>query len=536
MRLKEVLKKVKVHHWLMLAVLIAISSSLIVSNIFVRKNIEQVGMSKIKEDIKRVAETVAKEEFIIESVKERNNQETIQGYTLNLTHATNTDFIVVLDTEGIRFSHPKSEVVGKPFSNMKEAKRVLGGDDYYSRQVGVLGEGYRYFIPIKDKQNNIVGAVCVGLTQKNIKAENDSLLAPLKFGWLIGVLIGLVLTTIIAYRLKKVLLGLEPSELALRFVEKDIINDEIDEGIVAISLNGEVVLMNLSFREMFPEAVIKKGESSYLDKELVKSLFGGTVGSKIKSKNEVMYLNGLELLVSKSPIIINKKVTGAVATIRNQSEFKQLMFELSGTQQYIDSLRSQTHEFMNKLYIVSGLIELDQYEEAKHYIASVQEKHQKEIGDFSTKIKNPVMLGFLIGKVNEANEKHITVELTEETYIPDIVMGTSGYSFLQVIGNLIDNAIEAITKVNQKEATILLEFTYDESSRSIFATVANDGPQIKMKPVESVFWKQTSTKGKGRGYGLYICKGIVESHKGTISVQSTEEETEFTLEFPLIEG
>ena len=84
-------------------------------------------MSKIKEDIKRVAETVAKEEFIIESVKKRDNQDTVQGYTLNLTHATNTDFIVVLDTEGIRFSHPKSEVVGKPFSNMKEAKRVLDG-------------------------------------------------------------------------------------------------------------------------------------------------------------------------------------------------------------------------------------------------------------------------------------------------------------------------------------------------------------------------------------------------------------------------
>ena len=81
-----------------------------------------------------------------------------------------------------------------------------------------------------------------------------------------------------------------------------------------------------------------------------------------------MYLNGIETISSVTPLFSNDRFLGAVATLRNRSEVMKLMEELGGTKQYINSMRAQTHEFMNKLHVISGLIDLKKYEEVTHFI------------------------------------------------------------------------------------------------------------------------------------------------------------------------
>lgn len=307
----------------------------------------------------------------------------------------------------------------------------------------------------------------------------------------------------------------------------------MNEGIIALDTNSNVILINSSFKKMFP----KYGEKSYkklvLDKEIKQVIFQDIFHNPRKIKEELVYFSGLELLISVSPIFRDNRFIGAVATIKDQSEFKQLMFELSGTEKYVGALRAQTHEFMNKLHIISGLIELERYSEVGEYVADIQKNHQVEIGQLNLSIKNPLVLGFLIGKINEGNEKHIQIALSENSAIPDLVLGATGYSFLQVLGNFIDNGMEAIVEGKQTDGRILVELTYEEESNTLFATVANNGPIIADEVKDQLFKENISTKGKSNGYGLYICKGIVDSQKGKIDFTSSEYETVFQVEFPL---
>lgn len=525
-------KKLKIYHYMILITLISVIISLIVSTVFVQNKFSDFNVYKIKKDISRIAKQMATEDSIIENLKKGNSEE-IDRYTSQIAQAAEVDFIVVIDTEGLRLSHPDKASIGKPFSNQGEIKRTLNGESYFSIQVGVLGKGSRYFTPIYDKSNKVIGVVCVGIIDKNIKSLQKSLTSPLLYGSLIGAAVGLIMTLILSFRLKKATLGLEPAELGLKYIEKDLINDEVNDGIIALSANNEIMLINSSFKKIFPNSFHWVGKQRYLNPEIKEVIFQDVFVEKLKIKEELIYFSGLELLVNVSPIFRDNQFIGAVATIKDQSEFKQLMFELSGTEKYVGALRAQTHEFMNKLHIISGLIELERYDEVETYISSIQKNHEAKIGQLNLSIKNPIMLGFLIGKINEGSEKHIQIKLTENSSIPDLYLGSSGYSFLQVLGNLIDNAIEAIASNNQDNGRILIDLTFEVASQTLFATVANNGPEIDVEIKDLIFNENISTKGRSNGYGLYICKGIVDSQNGEITMTSSQYETVFHVEFPL---
>lgn len=525
-------KKFKIYHLVMFIMICSITVSLILSAVFVQSKIVNINLDKIKHDILRVTNVVVNDKEIVENI-ETGNQSAIQINTKKLAEASDVDFIVVMDRKAIRLSHPEEKVIGQPFSNQGEAKRALQGEAYYSEQVGVLGKGFRYFKPIYNEQQDIIGAVCVGMTDKNISSLKKMLSSPLQLGWLVGIFVGILMTLIMSRQLKKVTLGLEPAELALKYIEKDLINDEVNEGIVALDTDGIVILVNSSFKKMFPNSYYEQSTKRFLNPEVQEVIFQDVFKNPRKIQDELVYFTGLELLVSVSPIYRDSRFIGAVATIKDQSEFKQLMFELSGTEKYVGALRAQTHEFMNKLHIISGLIELERYNEVGEYVADIQKNHQVEIGHLNLRIKNPLVLGFLIGKINEGNEKHIHISLSENSDIPDLVLGATGYSFLQVLGNIIDNGMEAIISTEQADGRILVELTCDEDNQTIFATVVNNGPAISESIKEQLFNENISTKGKSNGYGLYICKGIVESQNGSINFSSSEYETVFQVEFPL---
>lgn len=517
---------------MIIIMLLSVGVSLAVPTVFIRNKLAEFNVQKIYKDIHRIADQMATDDTVIKNL-ESGDGDAINSYAKKIALASEMDFVVIVNREGIRLSHPDPDSVGKPFSNQEEVQRTLAGESYYSKRAGVLGQGSRYFTPIHNQSGKIIGVVCVGVVDKNIETLQETLTEPLFIGGLIGGLIGLAMIALSSYHLRKVTLGLEPTELALKYIEKDLINDEVNEGIVALSDTNEIMLINTSFKELFPNSCFEVDQVSFLNLEVKEAIFQDTLETRRKIKDELVYFSGLELVVSVSPIFRDNRFLGAVATIKDQSEFKQLMFELSGTEKYVGALRAQTHEFMNKLHIISGLIELERYEDVEAYISDTQKNHQQEIGQLNLSIKNPIMLGFLIGKINEGNEKHIHVVLTEQSYIPDLTLGNEGYAFLQVLGNLIDNAMEAITDNQQENGRVLIELTYDESMKLLIATVANNGPEISDHIRPYIFNENISSKGRSNGYGLYICKGIVDSQGGSITFTSSPYETVFQVEFPI---
>ncbi|WP_338356807.1 Spo0B domain-containing protein, partial [Enterococcus faecium] len=77
--------------------------------------------------------------------------------------------------------------------------------------------------------------------------------------------------------------------------------------------------------------------------------------------------------------------------------------------QYIHSMRAQTHEFMNKLHVISGLIDLKKYEEVTHFIQQLNQNRDKfsqsvqEVASVDLAKMGLIIVSFTIKEVRDKN-------------------------------------------------------------------------------------------------------------------------------------
>ncbi|QED49893.1 ATP-binding protein [Cytobacillus dafuensis] len=474
----------------------------------------------VKEKLKNIGRMVAKDPRVINEVENDSSSSAIQDYTLEVMESTGVSFVVVLNNELIRKSHPDESVIGKPFSNIEDAKKSLDGSEHFSRQVGVLGEGTRFFTPIWNKEGQQVGIVCVGYVQKTINKElwnaQKNLLLGLGFGLFVGILGALYL----AQQLKKILLGLEPKQIVANIKERDIIIDSVGEGIIAVTPDRKILLQNLNFTKLIKNAKFTGDnmKDGYLDKDIFSTFFCEVFTTGKSISNHVIVVNQFEFIVNIQLIYIENRIYGAVATLRDQSEMQQLIRELSGTEQYIDTLRAQNHKFMNQLHTILGLIELEKYQDVAHFIRVLNADYHREIGFVSDKVKSPAVAGFLLGKTSELKEQGVKLTIDSDSYFPNIKMGEMLHDLLLSMGILLDNAKEAMALTSIKQSTIFLH--YDEEEEVILIEVKDTGIGMDEGLMERIFERGFSTKGGARGYGLDAIQSIVKQYHGLVDVQS----------------
>ena len=509
--------------------------SLIASGLLIKNYVIKQELKRTKDKISSVARITASQGEIIESLEHKSAEIDIQEISLAITKAANVDFVVVLDKELIRLSHPDADVIGQPFSNIPDAKRALEGDSHFSTEDGVLGKGTRYFEPIKNKSGEIIGVVCIGLISKTIDTDISDAQSKLIYGLLFGLGVGVIGATYGAYRIKKILFNLEPYEIANLLYDKEVIENEITECILAINLDREVILLN---REA--SLLLKKIDGSFeiglnqkIPDEIFEALFNATFDKREKSKDQTITLGDIEIIANMSPIFSKEIFSGGVVTFRDQSELTHLVQQLSGTEQYIDSLRAQTHEFMNKMQVIMGMIELKQYDQVTSYMQYLHKNYQSDVGYITDKIKSPAIAGYLLGKVNEAEEKKINFTIMPESYLPELKTDTDIHELLQILGNILTNAFDAVTAENNKQVFLLMK--YEEEGQIIMLDVMDSGTGISEEITHQIFDNRFSTKNHDRGYGLYLVKKIVTAKKGIIEFSAVADGgTHFYVEFPVI--
>ncbi|MBR7381987.1 two-component system sensor histidine kinase DcuS, partial [Klebsiella pneumoniae] len=77
------------------------------------------------------------------------------------------------------------------------------------------------------------------------------------------------------------------------------------------------------------------------------------------------------------------------------------------------------------------------------YIIQTAQNYQTDIGAIQRKVKSPVIAGFLLGKINRAKEAGVTLTLAEESQLPDTANEEQVAVLITVLGNLIENALDA---------------------------------------------------------------------------------------------
>ncbi|MER3523826.1 MAG: hypothetical protein C4326_07085 [Ignavibacteria bacterium] len=99
----------------------------------------------------------------------------------------------------------------------------------------------------------------------------------------------------------------------------------------------------------------------------------------------------------------------------------------------------------------------------------------------------------------------------------------------QVLLNLVNNSVEAFPA-----ATLTLKTDFDSTANVVVLTVSDNGPGIDETILDRIFVEKVTTKVDGHGYGLPICKHIVETHGGTIAAESKRGEGAcFVITFPV---
>ncbi|MED1556115.1 sensor histidine kinase [Bacillus paramycoides] len=502
--------------------------SLLVTDILISHNVERTTEDSQAEKAKTIARIVADDSIVIDGLAGKVDTALIQVYTNKILKSTDVQFIVVMDMNGIRKSHPNPQKIGHHFIGGDEGP-VLKGNEHVSLAEGTLGISMRVFVPVFSETGEQLGAVAVGISADNVKERVKESRHIIYIGVGVGVLVGIIGAILLARHIKKSLFGLEPHRIAKILEERNTMLLSVKEGIIAVDKEANVTLINNEAKRLFKKSGL---EEDFIGKDVELYMPNSRIKEVLQTGevqlNEEQNIYGITIVTNRVPLYVKGEIVGAIATFRDKTEIRKLAEELTGIRLYAEALRAQSHEFMNKMHVVLGLTHMKQYEELQKYVSSMVSEHQYEIGGVMKKIKSPVFAGFLLGKLSYAREKNIKLIIKEDSYLPEIYDERIIHELITIVGNLIDNALDAVTNCEKKQVEVGIQY-----GDTLIITVHDTGKGIQEDEIDALFIKGYSTKGDNRGYGLYLVKESIQRINGEIYVHSLlGTGTTITIEIP----
>src|SRR5699024_8793510 len=105
---------------------------------------------------------------------------------------------------------------------------------------------------------------------------------------------------------------------------------------------------------------------------------------------------GVRVLSDRMPVRRDGQIVGAVAIFRNRTEVTRLARELTGVQHIVEAMRAYTHEFMNKLHVILGLLQLGEAQRAEEYVLQLTQTRALSTRQISACIDEPSVAVLLI--------------------------------------------------------------------------------------------------------------------------------------------
>ncbi|TCT18273.1 two-component system sensor histidine kinase DctS [Melghiribacillus thermohalophilus] len=440
------------------------------------------------------------------------------------------DYIVVLNMNRIRYSHPIEEKLGT-ISSGKDEGAAFAEHSYVSKAKGELGVSVRSFVPIMNDQHEQIGVVVVGNVMPTLKEILSNIQTEILLTLLLTGLFGVIGSWLLARHLKDQTFQLEPHEIARILQERTAIFQAMNEGVIAVDRHGVIVVFNDKAKKIFgihDDVIGKRPEDLAGYSSLRQFLL-----DQSDLENEIVFVGDKHILTNRVPVQVEGEKVGILTIFLDQTDVTKMAEELSGVKAFVDALRVQNHEHMNKLHTIAGLIQLDQKERALDYVFEVTEG-QKKLSRFLTKnIQDYSVAGLLISKVQRGNELGIEVQIDENTSLKNYPAHMDGNDFVIILGNLIENSFDALRGDKKQEKLVYVSIV--EKKDSIQISVEDNGRGMNSEIIEHIFEKgYTTKKNEGSGIGLYLVQKMAEKAKGKIEVISHPGEgTSFYLQFPL---
>jgi sensor histidine kinase regulating citrate/malate metabolism len=457
-----------------------------------------------------VALAVADSPAVREALDRPDPSATLQPYAEDVRADTAVDFVVVMKLDRTRYTHPNPDRIGEKF--VGDLGGAPDGRVFTQQYTGTLGPSVRAVVPVRSGAM-VVALVSVGITIKHIDDQvwRDLFAAGLAAAAVLAV--GLAGAWLVSRRLRRQTHGMGEQEITRMYEYYDAVLHAVREGLLLLDTDGRVQLVNDEARRLLslPDDVIgRRLEQLDLPPALARAASGGT------AESDDIYVTGDHVLVvSSSPARWQGEVVGAVVTLRDHTELQSVTGELDLVRGLTDSLRSQNHEAANRLHAVVSLIEMGRPEEAVEFATEELQVAQLLADRLTAAIEEPVLAALLLGKTAEAAERGIALEIDGRLRATDLPADPR--DLLTVVGNLLDNAFDALT--DSETRRVSLHLTGDQGR--IEVVVGDSGPGIAPEDASHVLdrgWSTKATSSGGRGLGLALVSQVARRHGGSVTV------------------
>lgn len=496
---------------------IVVALALLAADIVITENISSDTERNIMAGTMEVARSIANAPMVVEGLSGKRDERQIQIFVDKVTNImSDIQFIVVMDMNGIRKSHPNPAQIGKYYEE-DDGAPAFEGRETTSVRKGSLGVSLRAFSPVFDDDGQQVGVVLSGTLLERVQETVDHSRRGIYAGIGVGMLVGIFGALMLARKIKKSMFGLEPFAIAQIFEERSAMLQSVREGILAVDNESNITIVNEEAMKIFQKAGIdgnpigKKVDEYVPNTNLLNILQTGE--AKLDQEQN---LHGITILANCIPVIVNDEIVGAITSFRDKTEIRNLAEKITDISNYAEALRSQTHEFMNKMHTVMGMITTKDYDRLTDYVNQISNQYQVEVGSVVTRIKDPALAGFLLGKISLVREAGGELILSEGSFLPAPAEIEVVHELIIIIGNLINNALEAVEQSPTKH--ISLDLAYE--SDILIIEVSDTGQGIDEEMQKKIFKRGYSNKGTHRGLGLYLIEQSLERLGGEITVVS----------------
>ncbi|MGN1168162.1 MAG: ATP-binding protein [Lachnospiraceae bacterium] len=495
---------------------------------------------KRDQNLQNVAEAIARSPILTANNKNKEESSVMLSEYLDSLKDTldDIDVISVVGKDNVRIYHSNHELIGTVYDGNLPKFDDNSKAYYTTDETGPSGVQRRAYAAIYNESGQYIGVVMAIMLMENIHSETYQILLIFVLITIVALVIELFISARLFEKIKMSLLGYEPDTFTAMYKIRDNILESLAEGILAIDGDGTVQFANAAAVKMI-EATEIFTEDNIVGRKINDisngEIFVHTLESGEKEFNR--NLGNTDILIDSIPVKEEDKIVGAVGILHNRAEYTKLMEDLAGTRYLVDSMRANNHDFTNKLHVILGLIQMEMYEEATSYIQNITMVQRETISKIMNAVSEPAVAALLIGKTARASELDVKFILREGCFYSPSDMNLPSEVLVTVIGNLLDNAFDAMDEKKDYDDPKELLFGIYSRPGAVLITVDDTGNGVKEEDMIHIFENGYSTKGEGRGTGLYQVKTMVEGHGGKITVESQEGMgTSFSVSFTAIEN
>ncbi|MGK3948420.1 ATP-binding protein [Microbacterium sp. K2] len=480
----------------------------VAAGIAVFAQIEQVRRGA-ESDLLVLARSIATLPVVIDGLTSDDPTTTIQPVAAAMQEAAGVEYITVADMNGIRVAHPQSDLIGEPVSSDHSAVRA--GEEFSGSESGPMGLTLRSKVPVIGGNGEVIGTVSVGLAQNAVDQQVLWRVAQVSVPTLVAVLVGVGLAWAVTTGLRRRLYGVRTDEMLAMVQAHQAVTNGVRDGIIGVDSDDRIAVVNSEAQRLLSLDPSDSGFVGMSAKEVLPASVLGVLSADTERLTRQVTAAGRTLIATRSPAIADGRDVGAMVVLQDRSELDAMLETLELERTRTETLRIETHDFENRMHVVSGLLGLGDLDDARAYLAALPRGERPGDARQWAPLRSPLMAALLASRQAQAKTRGIELALTDDSRID--VGFVCGPEEITVVGNLVSNAIEA--------AHDSVDVFLRGDAEGLDIVVDDDGAGLADDEADAVFAPGNTSKTSDawrHGIGLDVVRAYVQERGGFVSV------------------